>query len=694
MSNFTNKRIERTTIVRIILVCVILVVDILLLPWIIQFPSFMVKNFVTAPTKWFNFGWWRSVKLIFTDTRYRQVYLVLQIPVVALIIGVAWNVDRLKKKNRIKDGVGGPDPAGDGQFGTSRWQDKKEMDKTCKVWYTDNTIKKGGIIFGMEKSTPTKEKVWLNDDDLHTLIVGATRSGKSRKIILPSIWEIAKTGESMILGDPKGELYINCKDFLEKEGYKVIALNLRDPLKGNQWNILDMVNKAVDAGNIPKATEYAWSIAHTISNQTPSTSSEPIWKNGEQSTLAALILLSALDSQFTFQRHMTTAYYLLAEYGQPLEDESIPLLDYIKQLPVKHPAKAAFATASIAPYKTRASFFTTALSDLKLFSDPTLADMTSKQDHDLESIGIDKTAVFLVIPDEDKTRHGLATLYIDQVYQSMVALANKRGGRIPRRVNMIIDEFGNLPPIPDFDSKLTVAGGRGIRFCIAVQDVTQIKKLYDKNAQTIIGNCHNWLYLKTADIETAKLISEKTGKYTVETENTSSSVQSKGHSRTHGLSTTGRPLLMPDEVLRWSTGESLLLPIDFPARYPLPDLSLWNANEELGLVMTGNLDEDKETNRQIIEKRWINIPERQLEDIRIWLPEIEDEEEPTPKPEKVKQKEVDIAQNEAAASSPYTSYTLQKLNTAEMISNDDVSMDNILKNAGSDNEEVEGDKFL
>lgn len=629
MSNFTNKNMERSTKNRIIAICIILIVDLFFLPWIMQFTRFLFNDFRTAPADWFSFGWWNSIKAIFLDPRLRNIYVFLQLPVTALVIWVAWDVNSLKKKNRINDGVGGPEPAGDGQHGTSRWQNKKEMDTSCNVWYTDNPIKKGGMIFGMEKSSETKEKVWYNDEDMHTLLIGATRSGKSRKIIIPSIWEIAKSGESMIIGDPKGELFITCKPYLEEEGYNVIALNLRDPLKGNQWNMLDLVNREVDAENIPKATEYAWSIANTIVNQTPSTSSEPIWKNGEQSTIAALVLLSALESQFKFQRHMTTAYYLLAEYGQPLEDETIPLLEYIKSLPVKHPAKAAFATASIAPYKTRASFFTSALADLRLFSDPTISDMTSKQDHDLEKIGIDKTAVFLIVPDEDKTRNVLATIYIDQVYQAMVGLANKRGGRIPRRVNMILDEFGNLPPIPDFDSKLTVAGGRGVRFCLAIQDVTQLKKLYDKNAQTITGNCHNWIYIKTADFETATLISNKTGKYTVETDSLNHQVQSKGsNSSSMGLSTIGRALLMPDEVLRWNPNLSLILPIsDFPARYSLPDLSLWNANKDLGFVMTGNIEADKESNRLIIEKRWAELYERSLQEVSVWLPEIETDED-------------------------------------------------------------------
>ncbi|WP_394884949.1 VirD4-like conjugal transfer protein, CD1115 family [Clostridium butyricum] len=628
MASLIKKKIDRPTRNRIILICIILVLDLILLPWVIQFPGFLVQDLRTAPSEWFAFGIFNSIKMIFISSQYRKIYICLQLLVMAIIIKIAWDVDRLKKKNRILDGVGGPEPAGDGQFGTSRWQNEKEMDTSCSVWYTDTPIKKGGIIFGMEKVTDTNEKVWLNDEDTHTMLLATTRMGKSRKVIMPSIWELAKAQESMILGDPKGELYITCKPYLEKEGYEVIALNLREPLKGNQWNMLDLINKEVDKGNIAKATEYAWAIANAIVNQAPATSSEPIWKNGEQSTIAALTLLASLESEFKFQRHMSTAYYLLAEYGQPLEDETVPLLEYIKSLPVKHPAKAAFATANIAPYKTRASFFTSALADLRLFSDPTISDMTSKQDHDLESVGIKKTAVFLIIPDEDKTRNVLATLYIDQVYQALVALANKRGGRIPKRVNIILDEFGNLPPIPEFDSKLTVAGGRGIRFCIALQDVTQLKKLYDKNAQTITGNCHNWIYIKTADTETAKIISEKTGKYTVETDNLSHTAQSKGHSSTHGTSTTGRPLLMSDEVLRWNPDLSLILPINhFPARYELPDLSAWSANKDFGFVATGDIDTDKELNRQIIEKRWDDIGARELQEVSIWLPEILTEED-------------------------------------------------------------------
>lgn len=629
MPKLFNKTMDKTTKLRLIYIGCIIFADLFLFPWFLKLPFFLIKDFINAPGQWFMYGPVRSIIELFIDPKFRNLYVFLQLPVAAAIIALAWDTDRLKKKNRIMDGVGGPEPAGQGQFGTSRWQNKEEMDKYAQVWHTDTELKKGGIICGMEKSKNGNEKVWLHDEDIHTLIIGATRSGKDRKILLPSIWELANAGESMVIGDPKGEQYITTKDYLEKKGYKVIAMNFRDPLKGNQWNILDLVNKAIDAGDIPKATEYAWDIANAIGKLVPYSGGEPIWKNGGESTIATLVLLAALESEFKFQRHMTTAYYLLSEYGQALADDSIPLLDYIKSLPVRHPAKAAFATASIAPYKTRASFFTTVLSDLRLFSDPNVSHMTSKQDHDFESIGIDKTAVFLIIPDEKNTRNVLATLYVSQVYQSLVNLSNRRGGRIPRRVNIKLNEFGNLPAFPDFPTMLTVGGGRGIRFTVAVQDVAQIKVLYKESAQTIQGNCTNWIFLKTADVETAKLVSAKTGEYTVETESTNSTIQSKGRSSSHGSSLTGRPLLKFDEVLRWNIAESLLLPTGiFPARYPLPDLSMWKANEDFGLTApSGDIDVDKELNRQIIEGRWNSVKDKPLEEVSIWLPEIETDEE-------------------------------------------------------------------
>lgn len=464
------------------------------------------------------------------------------------------------------------------------------------------------------------EKIYYEPEDAHTLIIGTTRSGKSRKIILPSIWAIAQAGESMVLGDPKGELYIMTREYLKKMGYETIILNLRTPSMGNQWNMLEMVIQAVEKGDISKATEIAWDIASAIVNQKPS-NGEPIWQNGEESTIAALVLAVCMEADFRFQKHMASVYYLLAEYGIPLEDETVPLNEYFNSLPATHPAKAAFATARIAPAKTRGSFFTTALADLRLFSDPNIADMCSKMDHNLQDTGIKKTAVFLIVPDERVTRNVLATLYIDQLYTALVDLSNSNGGRIPRRVNFILDEFGNLPPVPVFEKKLTVAGGRGMRFDIAVQDFAQLEKLYGKNDKTIRGNCHNWIYILTSDPETAKVVSEKTGQYTVQTESANSSLQAKGGgSFGSGASLTGRPIYMPDEIMRWPDNKSLVLRVRKNAAvFDAPDLTKYKANEDFGFNL------DRSFNQNVIKERWENTPTREVEETQIWLPEIKKE---------------------------------------------------------------------
>nr|WP_278678088.1 type IV secretory system conjugative DNA transfer family protein [Clostridium paraputrificum] len=597
------------------------ILDVAILPHLLNLLVFILEDGKSGIEKWKSYSYLQSYKDLGTHPQLLKLFVMMQFLYLAFVIYTLWNTEKLRRK-RSKGDEEMPNIAGEGQHGTSRWQTEEEKDKNATVWDTVSPIKKGGIIYGMDKE---KNKIWYNDDDEHTLIIGATRSGKSRKNILPSIWEIGKSGESMILGDPKGELYITSREYLKKQGYNVVALNLREPSKGNQWNILDLVNKAVDEGNIAKASELAWDIANAICNKKESSGDDPVWGNGQESTIAALILLVSMESDFKFQRHMASVYYLLAEYGQELEDGTVPLIEYIKTLPVQHPAKGAFATASIAPYKMRASFFTMALSTLRLFADQTIADMTSNQDHDLKKIGIEKTAVFLIVPDEKKTRHVLATLYIDQVYQCLVELSNNQGGRIPRRVNIIIDEFGNLPAIPNFDTKLTVGGGRGVRFTIAVQDIQQLKSLYKESHQTITGNCHTWIYIKTADTETAKLISAKTGKYTVATESVGASVQNKGHSVSVNEGVTGRAVVMEDEVLRWDSNYSLVLPVGkYPAKYPMPDLSQYKANAEFGFKSTGNIDEDKKSNQEIIKNRWDSIEERVIKQPEIWLPDLED----------------------------------------------------------------------
>ncbi|MBO8164209.1 MAG: type IV secretory system conjugative DNA transfer family protein [Brevibacillus sp.] len=531
---------------------------------------------------------------VLSEPTLLKTFLLLQVIVGAFLLRFLWRPEKKvlqQKRKRLREGVGGPEAAGDGQHGTSRWQTEEELDNTTTVWYTDEPPKETGLVIGMKhivRRGRKRTKVWKIIRDGHNLIIGATRSGKSRRLVLPSIWSIAKKGESMILSDPKGELYARSHKYLRQHGYDVVMLDFRNPKRGNYWNLMNPVIRGIEEDDYARASEAAWDIAHTIVHQKQH-SGDPIWANGQESIIAALMLLVATEAQKEEEKHLHSVYTILSEMGETIQlpngMDHNPLLQYLKSLPIGHIARTTLATARVSPEKMRSSFLGGATVDLRLFADPSIARMTSKQDHDLAGPGRRKTAVFMIIPDEKSTRHVLATLYVSQTYEALVRLANEHNGRLPVRVHYLLDEFGNLPPITDFGTKITVSAGRGILFNLIVQDLGQIKKKYKDEYTTIIGNCQTWIYLLTRDIDTAKTLSEMTGKYTVATQNHSANVQTKDISTGYSSGLTSRPLLMPDEILRFPEDQALVLQArQFPAITPLPDLSHWPADRDLEIA--------------------------------------------------------------------------------------------------------------
>lgn len=567
---------------------VILLLDFILLPSLLRFPSYFVQHQGAAASLWVQeFSIIDAGMLLFSDPPIQKLWLYSQLLIIAFIIMIFWS-DVLPKKNKVQEGVGGPEAAGSGQFGTSRWQTEKETSRSASVWDIGKKCDKGGMILGVKDNS--FKKAWMVTQDFHSIIIGATRSGKTRRLVFPTIWQLAHAGESMILTDPKGELYERTSFFLRREGYNVVCLDFREPGWGNHWNPMQPVIEAIKKNDLSKATKHAWSIAHMFVHQhSGSMKGEQIWNNGAESVIASLILAIATEAKSEAQKHMTSVYKTLAELGETQQTmkgdrivDFVPLNEFMKMLPIDHPARDAFATARLAPERTRGSFYSTVAALLRLFSDPGISYLTSKQDHDLGDIGRVKTAVFLIIPDEDKTRHPLAALYVDQAYQALVDVANQNGGRLPIRVNNILDEFGNMPPIKDFDTKLTVSGGRGVRWNLIVQGFQQLKAAYDEAAETIKGNCHVWIYLLTQNYGTAKELSQKCGRYTIQTDNSSVNVRGIEASRGQSSGLTGRDLLTPDEITRWPEDLSLVLQArQYPARLYLPDLSLWPADKEL-----------------------------------------------------------------------------------------------------------------
>lgn len=458
-------------------------------------------------------------------------------------------------------------------------------------------IKNGGTVIGMFKFKNREEIIFVGDD-MHILVIGATRSGKSRTVVLESIGLQALAGENIICSDPKGELYQYTYPFLERLGYKVITIDFKNPLKSSRYNFLQPVIDHVKKGNIPKAIEATWDITSALVPE--DAHGERIWSDGEASIIAAAIMAVVYDNQNNPEyQNLTNVYYFISEMCKSGDGE-LPLNKYVKGLKPNHPARSLLGISQVAPSKTRGSFFTAALTTLRLFTNPYICDMTSTSDFTIEEFCSNKTAIFIILPDEKVTYYSLASLFVNQLYELIVNIADARGGRLLRRVNFNLDEFGNFMAINSFATKLTVGGGRGCRFNLYVQSMAQLEDKYGREVYpTIIGNCHVWVYLQADDPETQKLMSEKLGNYTVASSSQSTQYSGSGISpgnMTASTNLTGRPLLTPDEVGKIKRPYSLVMSREYPAILNAPDLSKWYFNQMFGLG-------DPEHNRKVREER-------------------------------------------------------------------------------------------
>lgn len=428
---------------------------------------------------------------------------------------------------------------------------------------------KGGLLLGWSENCKT---AYVNSTDTHSLIIGTTRCGKTRHLVLPSIGITALAGESMVITDPKSELYLYTKPFLERLGYEVVVIDFVDPRLGNRYNFLQPVLDAVYADNLAEAVSKARDIAQLLVPDKENTSTDPLWPNGERAILTTAILAACVQFERPEWQNLSNARHFIATMCAPQgERGEVPLIRYLEQLPEDSPLRAAIATAKISPEKMRGSFYSSGLTTLNLFDDPNIHAMTAYTDFDHQATGDRKRAIFVILPDEKSTYYPLASLFVFQQYQLLVRRADGNGGRLPRRVNFFLDEFGNFVKIPDMDKAITVGGGRGIRFHLVVQDNNQIYDKYgERLGKTMISNCETWVYLQTDNTDTIAELSKKLGKYTIKSPSLSSST---GGQSSASYNLTGRDLLTAEEIHRIHRPYQLVLGRCDPCVMYAPDVS-------------------------------------------------------------------------------------------------------------------------
>ena len=423
--------------------------------------------------------------------------------------------------------------------GYSRWATDKEIkSQLSKIYPSDKTCDNPGIPI-----INNGKEIWVDNSGYHNMIIGSTGSGKSQALAKPFIRVMAKGGESMIVTDPKGELYEDTSNELRERGYNIIVLNFRNPQNGNCWNPFTLPYKLYKSGDIDKSTELLEDLAKNILYDESSKGQDPFWENTSADYFTGLSL--ALFEDAKEEEININSINLMSTVGE----EKIGGTTYIKEyFSDKDQTSGAYVNVSstlMAPTDTKGSILSVFKQKIKMFSSrENLSEMLSHSDFDLEDIGRKKTAVFIVIQDEKKTYHPLVTIFLKQCYETLVRVAQETGGQLKYRTNFLLDEFANMPPLTDVDAMVSAARSRNIKLSFIIQNFSQLNDVYGKEkAETIRGNCGNTIYLLSTELSALEEISKMCGE-----------VKSKKDDKTDS-----RPLVTVSDLQKLKEEEAIIL---------------------------------------------------------------------------------------------------------------------------------------
>ncbi len=391
--------------------------------------------------------------------------------------------------------------------GYSRWAKTSEIkEELTRVPITAKNCKEAGVPLILNQ-----EEMWVDNSEYHSLVIGATGSGKTQTVVLPLVYSLAKARESMIITDPKGEIYEKTSNMLRARGYQILLLNFRDPQNGNAWNPMSLPYQMYKSGNQDKAIELLDDLALNILYDDSNKNADPFWEKTSADYFSGVAL--GLFEDAKEDEININSISLATTVGEEKFGGSTYIKEYFA---AKDPASAAAINASstiMAPNETKGSILSVFKQKVKLFaSRENLSEMLSHSDIDLETIGEKPTAVFIVIQDEKKTYHSLVTILLKQIYETLISTAQRHGGKLPVRTNFILDEFANMPPLKDVTTMITAARSRAIRFTMIIQNFAQLDDVYGKEeAETIRGNCGNIIYLITTELKALEEISKMCG---------------------------------------------------------------------------------------------------------------------------------------------------------------------------------------
>lgn len=421
------------------------------------------------------------------------------------------------------------------EHGSAKWGDVSSVNrKYADKRFTENKILTHHVRIGFNSKKHRR--------NLNVLVCGGSGAGKTRFYCKPNAMNC---NTSMVILDPKGEITRDVGHLLKQNGMVVKVLDLINMERSHCYNPFVYLKTDNDVQRL---------VTNLFKSTTPkgSQTQDPFWDTAASMLLLALIFYLKYEAPPDEQNFPMVMEMLRAgevredddSYQSPLDE----LFDRLEMRSPDHIAVKYYRDYRSGSAKTLKSIQITLAARLEKFNLESLASLTVTDELELESIGEKKTALFIIIPDNDSSFNFLASILYTQLFQQLFYSADhKYGGSLPVHVHFLMDEFANVSLPDDFDKILSVMRSRGVSVSIILQNMAQLKALFEKQWESIVGNCDEFLYLGGNEQSTHKYVSELLGKETLDTNTYGKSTGRNGNYSTN-YQISGRELLTPDEV--------------------------------------------------------------------------------------------------------------------------------------------------
>lgn len=514
-----------------------------------------------------------------TPEQSKAIFTIIMLTLFVIIVFIIFAVKAPSINSKARK-------VGDGQHGSARWITKREKNKAfLRIKYDVKSWRKGknlpsaeqaGIIVDMKKRFG-KITAYVEHQDIHVGMYAGTGAGKTSFFLYPNIEFACACGMSFFTTDTKGDLYRNSGYVAQKYyGYNISILDLRNPIISSGNNILSQVNKYMDLSRNMELPEverikaaancekYAHLTADNIINSDKDNNygANKYFYDAAKSLLTSVILLVSEFGKGN-ERHIASVFTLLTElleyvpYGNSREMRFNGLL---RMLPTEHRAKLFATTAIAGADQSKLSVVTTALSKLTSFIDTENEQMLCfENDINIERFCTEKSAIFVVLPEEDPTKYFLVSLLTQQFYRECLIYADKNGGKLAKRALFFMDEIGTVPKISSFTMMFSAARSRNLIFIPILQAPSQLEDTYgEKSAETINANLGCVIYGGfSPEGKLAAELSKSLGNMTVST-NTVSRTPMKLIESNIQSSMTGKPLISESALRLFKTGEFIV----------------------------------------------------------------------------------------------------------------------------------------